>query len=106
MSEVNLFVYRLIPPRPTFVTDMSDDERAVMGEHAKYWTPLIESGRVVVFGSVMEPEGVWGLAVVEAGSAEEVRQLAEGDPAVRSGTCIFEIGALLPGAAVRARPEP
>ncbi len=98
------FVYKLIPPRPTFAGDMSDGERAVMGEHADYWTKLFERGRVVVFGAVLEPAGVWGIAVVEADSLDEVRAMAEDDPAVRTRTCTFEIGAMLPGAVVRPAP--
>jgi uncharacterized protein YciI len=80
---------------------MSDHEKAVMAEHARYWTPLIQSGRVVVFGSVLEPAGVWGLAVLEAQSIDEVREIAERDPAVKTQTCTFEIGVMLPGAVVR-----
>ncbi len=99
--NANHFVYRLIPPRPTFASDMSDGERAVMGEHAAYWTTLFERGRVVVFGAVLEPAGVWGLAVVEAESVDEVRAIAEGDPAVKTRTCTFEIGAMLAGTVVR-----
>ena len=100
----NHFVYRLIPPRSSFASDMSDGEKAVMGEHAVYWTKLCERGRVVVFGAVLEPAGVWGLAVVEADSIDEVHAIAEDDPAVKTGTCSFEIGAMLPGAFVRSAP--
>ncbi len=98
----NHFVYKLIPPRPTFAADMSDGEKAVMGGHFLYWTTLFEGGRVVVFGAVLEPAGVWGLAVVEAESVDEVRAIAEEDPAVKTGTCTFEIGTMLPGTVVRA----
>ncbi len=101
---MNHFVYRLIPPRPTFASDMSDDEKAAMGAHAAYWTKLFEAGRVVLFGAVVEPAGVQGLAVVEADTVDDVRAIAGDDPAVTTGTCRFEIGALLPGAMVRARP--
>ncbi len=102
--NANHFVYKLIPPRPTFAGDMSDSEKAVMGEHAAYWTKLFERGRVVVFGAVLEPAGVWGLAVVEADSIDEVRAFAEDDPAVKTRTCTFEVGAMLPGAVVRTAP--
>ena len=95
------FVYRLMPPRPTFAGDMSEGEKAVMGEHAGYWTKLFEAGQVVVFGAVLEPAGVWGLAVVEADTIEEVRAIGEDDPAVKTGTCMFEIGTMLPGTLVR-----
>ncbi len=99
--SANHFVYKLLPPRPTFAGDMSEGEQAVMGEHAAYWTKLFERGRVVVFGAVLEPAGVWGLALVEADSVDEVRAMAEDDPAVKTGTCTFEIGQMLPGTVVR-----
>ncbi len=94
------FVYRLIPPRPSFAADMSDAEQAVMGEHAAYWTGLFEEGSVVVFGVVMEQAGAWGLAVVEAESEAQVRALAADDPAVKTNLCTFEIG-VMPAPAVR-----
>ncbi len=73
-----------------------------MGEHAAYWTKLVEDGRVVVVGAVLEPAGVWGLAVVEADGVDEVRAIAEDDPAVTTGTYTFEIGQMLPGTVVRS----
>ena len=83
---------------------MSEDEKAVMGEHAGYWTKLFDAGRVVVFGAILEPGGVWGLAVVEAERIEEVRAIAQEDPAVKTGktgTCTFEIGTMSPGTVAR-----
>ena len=94
------FAYRLIAPRPTFHEDMSEAEAAAMEEHVAYWQPRIEAGSVVVFGVVIAPSGPWGLAVVEADDAEAVMELGRGDPAVTSGVCTFEVGAM-PGATVR-----
>ena len=96
------FVYRLIPPRPTFGPgDMSGDEAAVMAEHAGYWQRLTDEGKVVVFGPVVAPSGTWGLAVVKAADEDEVTALGQDDPAVTSGTCTFEVGMMpvtvLPG---------
>jgi len=31
------FVIKLIPPRPTFPQDMSDEERSLMDEHGRYF---------------------------------------------------------------------
>lgn len=89
------FVYKLIPPRPTFALDMSDDERAIMGQHTAYWTEQFDQGRVVVFGPVLDPAGAWGLGVVEADGIDAVRALGDGDPAVRSGTCTYDVFAML-----------
>lgn len=99
---MNHFVYKLIPPRPTFAADMTEAEQEVMGEHAGYWTDLFEQGVVVVFGVVMEQAGAWGLAVVEAEEEDDVRALASDDPAVKTQLCTFEIG-MMPDASVRPR---
>ena len=98
----NHFVYRLIPPRPTFAADMNDAEQAIMGEHAAYWTDFFERGEVVVFGVVLDREGAWGLAVLEAETEDDVRAIASNDPAVRSNMCTFEIG-VMPDPSVRPR---
>jgi uncharacterized protein YciI len=96
------FVYKLIPPRPTFAADMTDAEQAVMGEHAAYWTDLFDEGSVAVFGVVLEEAGAWGLAVVEVDDEEELRAIASDDPAVKTGVCTFDIG-VMPSPSVRPR---
>jgi uncharacterized protein YciI len=97
----NLFVYRLIPPRPTFDQDMNDEERAIMGRHAEYWSGLMEAGRVVVYGPVRDSTGSWGLGVIRAESEEVARQIADDDPAVREGLATTDLGkmvvAIVPG---------
>ena len=100
-TDTQCFVYKLIPPRPTFALDMSDEERAVMGAHGAYWRGLLDARTAVVFGPVLDPAGVWGLAVVQARTADEVRALGAADPAVTSGVASFDVHPML-GASVRA----
>jgi hypothetical protein len=50
---VSTFVFRLKAPRPTFAQDMTDEEREIMGRHAAYRQPFIDSGEMVVFGPVL-----------------------------------------------------
>ncbi|WP_437838287.1 SRPBCC domain-containing protein [Sorangium sp. So ce1153] len=78
------FVCRLLPPRPTFVMDMSAEERAVMQEHVAYWTGHLRAGTAIVFGPVADPSGPWGLGVVRVADEAAVRALEAGDPAIRS----------------------
>ena len=99
----NHFVYKQIPSRPSFAADMSEDEQAIMGEHAAYWTGLFEEGSAVVFGVVMDQHGAWGLAVVEAHDEAGVRAMASEDPAVKANLCTYDIG-VMPQAVVRPRP--
>jgi uncharacterized protein YciI len=94
---VSTFVLRLEAPRPTFALDMTDEERGIMGRHAAYWQPLIDSGRMVVFGPVLDSGGSWGLGVVETDDEDELRAFAAGDPVVTSGTAHMEVGKLLAG---------
>jgi uncharacterized protein len=91
------FLYRLIPPRPTFDRDMSEAEAAIMGQHVTYWQEQIERGTAIVFGPVADPAGAWGLAVVDTDSEEDVRALGLADPAVTSQVTRFEVYAM-PGA--------
>jgi uncharacterized protein YciI len=94
---MNTFVFRLKAPRTTFALDMSEEERQVMGRHAAYWQPLIDSGQMVVFGPVLDDTGSWGLGVVEAEDESELRAFAAGDPVVTTGTADIEIGRMLAG---------
>jgi len=84
-------------PWPTFALDMSDEEREIMGRHAAYWQPLVDAGRMVVFGPVLDGTGSWGLGVVEADDEDEVRQFASGDPVVTTGTADIEVGRMVAG---------
>jgi uncharacterized protein YciI len=94
---MSTFVFRLKAPRPTFALDMTDEEREIMGRHAAYWQPLVDAGRMVVFGPVLDSSGSWGLGVVEADDEDEIRQFASGDPVVTTGTAEIEVGSMLAG---------
>src|SRR5262249_4113855 len=95
--DMATFVFRLVAPRPTFALDMTDEERAIMGRHAAYWQGLVDAGRMVVFGPVLDDSGSWGLGVVEADDEDELRSFASGDPVVTTGTARIEMGRMLAG---------
>jgi uncharacterized protein YciI len=91
------FVFRLKGPRPNFALDMTEEEREIMGRHAAYWQPFIDSGQMVIFGPVLDGTGSWGLGVLEAEDEEEMRAFAAGDPVVVTGTAEIELGKMLAG---------
>ena len=68
-----------------------------MALHAAYWQPMVESGRMVIFGPVLDGSGSWGLGVIEGDDEEEIRAFASGDPVITSGTADIEVGKLLAG---------
>jgi uncharacterized protein YciI len=49
---------------------MNDEEREIMGRHAAYWQPYIDSGQMIVFGPLLDDTGSWGLGVIEAEDAK------------------------------------
>jgi uncharacterized protein YciI len=94
---MSTYVFRLIAPRPDFAMTLSDEEREIMGRHAAYWQPVIEAGRMVVFGPVLDSTGSWGLGVVESDNGDQLRDFAAHDPVVTTGTAKIEIGEMLSG---------
>jgi len=91
------FVLRLKAPRAAFAQTLSDEERAIMGQHAAHWGSWLERGAMVVFGPVLTEDDSYGLAVVETEDEQELRDFAAQDPVVTSGTAQFEIGRLAQG---------
>ncbi|HME50498.1 YciI family protein [Mycobacterium sp.] len=92
-----LFLFRLIPPRSDFAQTLTLAEQDAMVRHAEYWKNLLAAGRVVVFGPVADPEGVWGLGVVRAGTQEDVVALGEKDPAIAAGVATFDVAEIMGG---------
>jgi uncharacterized protein YciI len=78
------FVFKLIPPRDDFATDMSVAERATMNEHVEYWRALMAAGHVVAFGPVADAAGPYGIGIIVADALPAAEALCAGDPAVQS----------------------
>jgi len=85
------YFFKLIPPRSTFPHDITDEERRLMDEHARYFDEQFAAGRLLLCGPVMAAGGAFGLAVLEVDTEEEARQFGERDPSVKAGLNRFEL---------------
>ena len=85
------FLYRLLPPRPTFSQDMSPTEARVMERHVAYWQDLLHRDVAVAFGPVLHPEDPWGLGLLDLEDEQAAQAIARADPAVESGVCTYEV---------------
>jgi uncharacterized protein YciI len=85
------FLYRLQPPGRTFAQDMSSAEADVMQRHVAYWQDLLHRGVALAFGPVHDPAEPWGLGLLDLDDGQAARAIGEGDPAVQTGTCTYEI---------------
>lgn len=79
------FLIKLIPPRPSFAQDMTNEERQLMQQHVAYWTQLAETGVALLFGPVSDPAGSYGIGVVAVEREEQVAVLTANDPVNTSG---------------------
>jgi uncharacterized protein YciI len=93
------FFCRLIPPRPTFATDMNEQERAVMQQHVAYFTEHFNAGKVLIFGPVLSATGAFGMGVLEMTDESEVHQFFADDPSVKSGLNTYDVSPMRVGAA-------
>jgi len=76
------FLCKLMPPRKTFIADMTAKERDAMLGHQDYWRPRVDAGVVIAMGPVGDPDGVWGVAIIDAPSLEELQAWQARDPAI------------------------
>jgi uncharacterized protein len=65
IMEKKYFLLKLVAPRPTFPSDITETEALVMKEHGDYLKGFVDRGMVIVMGRVMDPAGPWGVAIVE-----------------------------------------
>jgi uncharacterized protein YciI len=77
------FLYKLIPPRPTFPKDMTEAEGELMQEHINYWKNLADRRIAIVFGPVEDPKGVYGIAIIETDDETIAHGIRINDPAVK-----------------------
>lgn len=89
MPDKKNFFLKLNPPRPSFTTDMTEEEKLVMLNHVLYWQPYVDDGTVIVLGPVADPKGGYGVAVVSVNDEEHLNQLVIKDPA--NSLCSYEI---------------
>ncbi|MDB4986539.1 MAG: hypothetical protein JWN04_1717 [Myxococcaceae bacterium] len=89
MSAQHFYV-KLSGPRPTFPSDMTIDERALMQAHADHMRAQFEAGTVLLYGPVFAAP-VFGVGIYQAESESEARRLVEADPSVAGGLNQYEI---------------
>jgi uncharacterized protein YciI len=99
------FLCKLVPPRKTFLLDMTEEERALMEEHRNYWAPYVEGGLIIAMGPVADPAGAYGVMIAEAASQATLEALQANDPVIRANRGFFFETFAMPGLAT-TRIEP
>jgi uncharacterized protein YciI len=79
--EKKHFFLKLNPPRPSFASDMTDEEKKIMQNHVEYWGNLLNKGIAIAFGPVFDPTGGYGVGIISVDSEEQLYSLINNDPA-------------------------
>lgn len=76
------FLYRLIPPRPTYPADITPAEAELRPKHVAYWTQRVQQGMVLAFGPVADPKGTYGIAILRIDDDADAHAMAAADPVI------------------------
>ena len=77
------YFYRLQVSRPTFLSDMNGEEKALMQKHNAYLQDLLAKKKAIVFGPVADPAGLWGAGVLQLDDVEDAQALMDADPIIQ-----------------------
>ncbi len=83
--EKKIFLIKNIVLDPGSRPECSRSPREIMQEHIAFWTDQAEKGLAVLFGSVSDAQGEYGLAVVEVDDEKQIRSIVAEDPAFKAG---------------------
>jgi uncharacterized protein YciI len=98
------FFFKLIPPRTSFATDMTEEERALADEHVGYWEPHLGHA-VLVFGPVFAPQGLFGIGIAQFADEDQARAFAANDPIIKANAGFtYEIHPMQAATAKNAGP--
>jgi uncharacterized protein YciI len=78
------FLLRIEPIRPGFtLQNMNAEEQRLAAQHFQYLRSLYESEKMNLAAQVFDPQGLWGIVIVNAPDREAARALLEADPMVK-----------------------
>lgn len=76
-----------------------------MQKHAGYWQGLADRGIALVVGPVLDPAGVWGVAIVDVNDADAAAAVTNEDPILSASGFRYEIHPI-PQAILRTTHQP
>ena len=77
------YFYRLQLSRPTFLSDMTGEEKGLLMKHDAYLQDLLTKKKAIVFGPVADPAGLWGAGVLQLDDGEDAQALMDADPIIQ-----------------------
>jgi len=73
------------PVREDFMTNSTEEDDKIMGEHFVYLKKLLASGELILAGPALNNDKPFGLVILKCDSIEKAREIMTNDPSVKSG---------------------
>lgn len=82
---------RLLKRGPEWTPAETPEVERLQAEHVAYGRGLIEAGKLILNGPMLDGGDLRGVGVFRVGSLAEAQTLSAADPAVRAGRLISEV---------------
>jgi uncharacterized protein YciI len=69
---------------------MSADEQEWMKQHGAFLDALLDEGKIVAHGPVMDPAGGYGVSLFQIADDQEIEVITSEDPIVKNGAGHYE----------------
>jgi len=76
---------KFIPPRADFLATMSDQEKALMQQHAAFLDQRLAEGILLAHGPVIDETGGFGLSLYQIADDQDIAAITAQDPIIKHG---------------------
>ncbi|MCE7744747.1 MAG: hypothetical protein GPJ52_06390 [Candidatus Heimdallarchaeota archaeon] len=90
MTEKKHFFGVIKPTRDDFITNPTEKDNELMSKHFLYLKDLLEKGKLVLAGPVLNEKKPMGIFIFECVTLEEAEELLKNDPSVKAGIQIVK----------------
>lgn len=84
------YLTKWVPPRDDFLKTITEHEKELFQQHAKWQSDLREARQIVAHGPVVDPAGGYGVAIWEIEDSADITELTAQDPIVQGGVGHYE----------------
>ncbi len=84
------YLCKFVPPRPDFLSTMTEQEKELMGQHGAFLDEMTSRGVVVAHGPVVDPCGSYGVSLWRMAEGEDIASLTANDPIIQNGLGHYE----------------
>jgi len=89
--EMTTYVLGLLRKGPNWGTGTKEESERIQEGHMANIRHMAETGKLIVAGPLTDNGDIRGIFIFRAKSPDEVRDLAEQDPAIKAGRLVLEL---------------